>query len=95
VFLQGRGEQLDLSFTQVPPAQNRQGVTKSSFYIAMFCTIRRRIPASASTNQGPGKADFGWWGEQLDLSFTQVPPALFLLMTFGKSTPRQNRQLII
>jgi len=32
---------------------------KSSFQIALICNARRRIPASASTNQGPKKDDLG------------------------------------
>ena len=30
---------------------------KSSFSIPLICTTRRRIPVSASTNQGPAKVD--------------------------------------
>ena len=34
-------------------------VIKSSVSIASICTTSRQIPASASTNQGPEKGDFG------------------------------------
>ena len=34
-----------------------QSAIKASFSIAVICAASRRIPASASTNQGPGKGD--------------------------------------
>jgi len=33
------------------------GGIKSSLSVALMCTKRRRIPASAGTNQGPEKGD--------------------------------------
>ena len=35
----------------------RQSESNSSFPIALICTTSRRIPASASANQGPKKGD--------------------------------------
>jgi hypothetical protein len=36
---------------------SHQRWSKSSFSIALICNTRRRIPVSASTNQGPGRGD--------------------------------------
>jgi hypothetical protein len=39
------------------PATSHQIVIKSSLSIALICTARRRVPASASTNQRLEKED--------------------------------------
>jgi hypothetical protein len=43
---------------QVRKGQIPQSGIKSSVSVALMCTKRRRVPASASTNQGPEKGDF-------------------------------------
>ena len=49
---------LDLSRTHLQvPSTSPQTRIEWSFSIAFICTLRRRIPASAGTNQGSDKSD--------------------------------------
>jgi len=47
----------NLHLDPVVPGIDDQVRTKSSFSIALFCLTRRRIPARASSNEGPEKGD--------------------------------------
>ena len=58
VVLSGRGEVASpQSALRVGSNRRPQNGIKPSFSIASMCTTGRRIPASDSTNQGPGKSD--------------------------------------